>query len=68
MAIIHDWHKPEHEQERGNVYVNVEPLLRVDPDGVLSLRFIDKQGRVLAIVMSAAETDRLAEFLWTDRK
>lgn len=68
MAVIHDWHKPDPEQGRGEIYVNVEPLVRVDPDGILSLRFVDKHGRILSISLSEAETDRLAESLWSDRK
>jgi hypothetical protein len=29
---------------------------------------VNKQGEILSIAMSAQETDRLAEFLWTERK
>ena len=66
MAYVHDWHKPEPAELPK--YFPVEALWRVDPDGILTLRFMDRQGRVFSVSMSAEETDRLAEFLWTDRK
>lgn len=67
--VIHDWHKAEDVVGVGPAtHVQVEPLYRVDRDGVLNIRCVNKLGQILSIALTSAETDRLAEFLWTERK
>lgn len=67
--VVHDWHKPTDVIGIGPpTHVQVEPLYRLDPDGVFTLRCVNKRGEVLSIALTASETDRLAEFLWTERK
>lgn len=67
--VIHDWHKAEDVIGIGpKTHAQVEPLYRVDHDGVLTIRCVSKQGEILSLSLSAEETDRLAEFLWTERK
>lgn len=67
--VVHDWHRPGEEPGKGPpTHVQVEPLYRVDPDGVFTLRCVNKQGEILSMAFNAEETDRLAEFLWTERK
>jgi hypothetical protein len=69
--VVHDWHKSEDEigvHIGPQTHVQVEPVYRAGSDGALYLRCVNKQGEILSIAMSAQETDRLAEFLWTERK
>jgi hypothetical protein len=67
MAMVHDWHRPDIEQVAPR-YINSEALLQVDPDGSLTIKLMDKDGRRLSVALTEAEGDRLAELLWTGRK
>lgn len=68
MAMIHDWHKPDPDTEIQQVYKNVDVVWRLEDDGAIHLRFVDSKGQILSTSLTSKETDRLAEFLWTDRK
>lgn len=65
--MIREWHKPD-EEVVPPVYINVEALFRVDHEGGLSIRLLDRKGMIFGVGLSGSEADRLAELLWTGRE